>query len=164
MARWRSCAPPTCIRSNCCRKATPNRQPSLGLRCQIRATGRGFDKLTGEPRVPVRVLYSSEELDGGEHGTRNFTLAFGRADTGYYPVVVVFRPLAQSYLLLRKRPGDPPGFFRSLSTRSDFRSIFGYDPMETACRERKTWRTHIGAKSRSGADPTRLMFKKYCGA
>ena len=46
-----------------------------------------------ELRPLLRVLSTFEEFKGGFDGTRNFTVAVGRTDSGYHPAVAVFRAL-----------------------------------------------------------------------
>src|SRR3954467_12260396 len=143
MARWRSCAPPTCIRSSCCRKAMPNRQPSLGLRCQIRATGRAFDKLTGEPHVPVRVLYSSEELMEENMGRGILLWLLGVP----IPVIILlwlfFGREPRSILVVRKRPGIPVLFACPIN-RISGGALF--DPFSDMTR----WERLVGSGKRGG--------------
>ena len=52
----------------------PNRQPSLGLRCQIRATGRGSTSSLGNLTFPFAFSIHSEELTEEENMGRGILL------------------------------------------------------------------------------------------
>jgi hypothetical protein len=60
------------------------------------------------PGLLLRVFPSIEKI-GGDHGTRNFALAAGRADTGDHFVVAVLRPLIAGYPHPNARSGSADG-------------------------------------------------------
>jgi hypothetical protein len=58
---------------------------SRGPQCRTRVIG----KSRSEPCCLLRVVEAFEEFKGGSNGTRNSALAFGCADPGHHPAVVV---------------------------------------------------------------------------
>jgi hypothetical protein len=91
--------------------------------------------IAGTRRVPWRFLFDWK-IRGEDHGTRNFALAAGRADTGDHSVVAVLRPLTRAALdtatLDQALPLAGPVFLLGLAVEIGkpraFSSVFRYDP------------------------------------